>query len=210
MAFDLQEQEQLDQLKTFWERGGKWLALLIGLLVIGYLGYVGYNYYQKQEGEAAGALFSEFNKVLEKEDINKAKGLVAELQTKYGKSPYTSRAVLINSRLAYDKNDKKVVKDNLLWVTQNSEEPALQALARLRFAAILLEEKQYAAALSELDKPHDTAFEVQYAELKGDIQQAKGDSKAARASYKLALENMAKDAPDRQILDIKLAALGDS
>ena len=209
MAFDLQEQEQLDQLKTFWERGGKWLVVLIGVLVIGYLGYVGYNYHQKQQVEEAGALFGQFNKALEQQDMNKAKSLTSELESKYAKSPYASRAALISARVAYDKNDLKTAKDKLLWVSANSPEVEVQGLARLRFAAILLDEKQYAAALTELDKAHDAGLDVQYAELKGDVLQAKGDVKAARASYTLALNKMAKDAPDRQILDIKLAALGE-
>ena len=209
MAFDLQEQEQLDQLKTFWERGGKWLAILVGVLVIAYLGYVGYNYHQKQQMEEAGALFGQFNKALEQQDLDKAKTLGSDLESKHPQSPYASRAALISARIAYDKNDPKAAKDKLLWAAANSQEAEVQGLARLRFAAILLDEKQYAAALTELDKAHDAGLDVQYAELKGDVLQAKGDIKAARASYKLALDKTAKDAPERQVLDIKLAALGE-
>ena len=43
MAFDLDEQEQIENLRAFWERWGKWItgALMIGVIAV--LGWKGFG-----------------------------------------------------------------------------------------------------------------------------------------------------------------------
>ncbi len=80
-------------------------------------------------------------------------------------------------------------------------------LARLGLAALLLDEKQYDAALHQLEAEHDPAFEALYSERKGDVLAAQGKTAAARAAYRAALERLPQEGPARALLEIKLDAL---
>jgi predicted negative regulator of RcsB-dependent stress response len=52
-ALDLQEQEQLDNLKAFWNQYGNlitWTLLTLALLA-GFAGWNGWNWYQRDQGQ---------------------------------------------------------------------------------------------------------------------------------------------------------------
>ena len=60
MAFDLQEQEQIDELKAFWR---KWGTLITGVLVNSCAGHgwgaQGWRWYQHRQAESAAALYGQ-------------------------------------------------------------------------------------------------------------------------------------------------------
>ena len=81
--------------------------------------------------------------------------------------------------------------------------------ARLRLAAVLLEEKAYDEALRQLEAQHGAAYDAQFAALKGDLLVAKDDPKQARAAYQLALEKAGSgNAAFRESVRMRLEALG--
>lgn len=208
MAFDLEEQEQLDALKAFWSRWGKWLAGALGLAVAAYVGYQGWQYYQKQQSLAAAAVFEQFEATLAKGDLKAVKGAQARLAEAYPNSAYASRASLLAARVAFDKGDLVYAKQQLSWVAEHSDEDALKALSRLRLAAVLLDEKRYDAAIAELDREHPASFDALFLDLKGDVLAARGDARAARDAYKAALGKLVGESPNRQFIQTKLDALG--
>jgi predicted negative regulator of RcsB-dependent stress response len=81
-------------------------------------------------------------------------------------------------------------------------------VARLRVAAVLLEQKKYEEALKVLDANTDPAFTALAADMRGDIMLAQGRLDEARAAYKLAVEKADSRNPVRQIAQTKLDALG--
>ncbi|KZE32634.1 YfgM family protein [Crenobacter luteus] len=208
MAFDLEEQEQLDALKAFWSRWGKWLAGALGLAVAAYVGYQGWQYYQKQQSLAAAAVFERFEATLANGDLKAVKGAQATLAEAYPGSAYASRAALLAARVAFDKGDLAYAKQQLTWVAERSDEDALKALARLRLAAVLLDEQRYDAALAELARERPASFDALFLDLKGDVLAARGDAKGARDAYQAALAKLAGESPNRQFIQTKLDALG--
>ncbi|AXK39732.1 YfgM family protein [Crenobacter cavernae] len=208
MAFDLQEQEQLDALKAFWSRWGKWIAGAVAGLALAYAGYQGWQYYEKQQSSAAAAVFSQVEASLAKGDLAAVKGVQAKLAEAYPGSAYASRAAFLAARAAFDKGDLAYAKQQLTWVTQHSDEAALKALAHLRLAAVQLDEKRFDAAIAELNQEHPTSFDALFLDLKGDVYVARGDAKSARDAYKAALAKLAGESPNRQFIQTKLDALG--
>ncbi|RXZ45143.1 YfgM family protein [Crenobacter cavernae] len=208
MAFDLQEQEQLDALKAFWSRWGKWIAGAVAGLALAYAGYQGWQYYEKQQSSAAAAVFSQVEASLAKGDLNAVKGVQAKLAEAYPGSAYASRAAFLAARAAFDKGDLAYAKQQLTWVTQHSDEAALKALAHLRLAAVQLDEKRFDAAIAELNQEHPTSFDALFLDLKGDVFVARGDAKSARDAYKAALAKLAGESPNRQFIQTKLDVLG--
>jgi predicted negative regulator of RcsB-dependent stress response len=208
MAFDLEEQEQIEALKAFWASWGKWIAGAVVGASVAYLGYVGWNYYQSSRNEAAAAVYAGVDAALQKGDLTALKSAEATLLTEYPKSGYAARSALLAAKLAFEKGDLAYAKQSLKFVIEQGHEPELQALAHLRMAAILLDEKKYDAAVSELAEQHPVAFDALFLDTKGDVLNAKGDAKAARDAYRAALAKLVGESPNRQFIQTKLDALG--
>jgi predicted negative regulator of RcsB-dependent stress response len=116
---------------------------------------------------------------------------------------------LVAARFHFDRSDLKSAKVQLQWVLDNTPSEELRDLARLRLAAVLLDEKAYDEALKLLNTVHAPAFEAQYAAMRGDVLVAKNQAADARAAYKLALEKIGKqDAAFRESVRMRLDALG--
>ena len=102
---------------------------------------------------------------------------------------------LAAARFHFERGDLKDAKAQLQWVVERSPSDELRDLARLRLAAVLLDEKAYDEALKLLEAKHAEAAAAQYAALKGDILVAKNQPAEAKAAYKLALEKSADATP---------------
>ncbi|HJU49580.1 MAG TPA: tetratricopeptide repeat protein [Pseudogulbenkiania sp.] len=204
----MQEQEQIDELKAFWAQWGKWISAAVLAAALGYLGTKGWTYYQQSQAEKASAVYDDVASAAQAGDLARLKSSIAVLQSDYGRTAYASRAALLVAKAAFDKQDLALAKSQLGWAVEHASEPALQAVARLRLAAVLLDEKRYDAAITELSQEHASAFDALFLDLKGDVYTAKGDSKAARDQYKSALAKLVGDSPSRQYIQTKLDALG--
>lgn len=208
MAFDLEEQEQIDALKAFWASKGKWIAAAALAAAAGYLGYVGWQHYQKGQAEQAALVYEAVDAALQKGDLAALKRVQSKLTGEYADSAYATRTALLSAKLAFEKNDSAYAESQLKWVLANSAEADLKAVARLRLAAVLLDQKKYDAAISELSQDHPVAFDALFLDMKGDVASAKGDTKQARDAYRAALTKLVGDSPNRQFIQTKLDALG--
>lgn len=208
MAFDLQEQEQIDELKAFW---GKWGTLISGVLLaaaLGAAGVQGWRWHQHRQAEAAAALYGQMEALAAKGDTTKLVSAAEPIKQEYPRTAYAARAALAAARAAYEANDAKTAREQLNWVLEHASEPGLKAVARLRLATLAIDGKQYDEALGLLGGEHDAAFEGLFLDAKGDALAAKGDVAAARAAYREALGKTPADASNRPYLQIKLDALG--
>lgn len=208
MAFDLEEQEQIDALKAFWSSKGKWIAAAAVALAVGYLGYVGWQNHQKAKAAEAAEVYSSVEGSLQKGDLAALKSVQSKLAADYPDSAYATRAALMGAKLAFDKGDAAYAESQLKWVLAHSKETDLKSVARLRLAAVLLDQKKYDAAISELGQEHPVAFDSLFLDMKGDVASAKGDTKQARDAYRAALAKLVGDTPNRQFIQTKLDALG--
>lgn len=207
-AFDLQEQEQIDALRAFWQRWGRSLAVVLVAVLVGYLGWMGWKTYQLHQTEAAATLYAQFDTVLAQSDLEALEKAATPLKTAYPNSSYAARASLVLARLAFEKNNLTLARSELVFVAKNTKDLSLVSMAHLRLAAIWLDEKKYDEALAELSKEHDDVFAAEFLDLKGDILYAKGQFKAAHDAYREALASLSPTAPTYPLIQIKLDALG--
>lgn len=208
MAFDLQEQEQIDSLKIFWNQWGKWIAAAVAGLALGYLGYKAYGLYQAKQIEAAASVYSNVETAMQGQDLARMKTEVAHIEADYAATPFAPRAAFLAAKVGFDKNDLKYAKAQLGWAAEHAKEAPLVALAQLRLASVLMDEKNYDAAIAQLNRAHDAAFDALYFDAKGDVFTLKGNKDGARDAFKAALAKLAGDAPSRQYIQTKLDALG--
>lgn len=209
MAYDLQEQEQIDSMKAFWAKWGKLISAVVVGSLTAYLGYKGWHYYQAIERAKAAELFSQFEQQVEGGAVAKAKSSAALIQDAHPGTPYAANAALLTAKLAFEKGDLATARGQLKWVIEHAgKNENLLAVARLRLATIMLDEKQYDAALAELAQARPASFDGLYFDLRGDVQVARGDAAGARESYKTAISKLSSDSPVRELVQTKLESLG--
>jgi predicted negative regulator of RcsB-dependent stress response len=209
MALDLEEQEQLAELKSWWKAHGN---LVIAVIVAVMLSFAGWRYWKVYQGNQAGeaaVLYETLGKAAQAGDAKALRDASGALAENYAGTLYAPMAALVAARFYYDRNDLKSAKAQLQWAVERSSSDDLRELARLRLAAVLLDEKAYDEALKQLEAPRAAAYEAQYAALKGDVLVAKGQPAEAKAAYKLAIEKAGpQEAQFRDSLRMRLDALG--
>lgn len=207
MAYDLEEQEQLDELKAWWRQYGNTVIAGVVLALLSFAGYKGWNYYQNSQSIEASAKYEALAQ-LDAKDTKGMRGIAAELMENYAGTPYAGRAALIVAKANYAANDAKSAKAQLEWAIGNAKEDAVRAIAQLQLAGLQYEEKQYDAALKTLDQKHDAAYDGLFADLKGDVLAAQGKKADAKAAYQQALSKLDAEGRYRRYTQYKLDALG--
>lgn len=209
MAYDLEEQEQLATIKSWWSQYGKlvMVTLIGGLLVFG--GIRGWHYYRNTQASAAVALFDQMQRAERASDHKKVRDIAMQIVDKYASTQYATLASMAAAKSAFDTGDLPAAKTRLQWVIDNAKEKEARDVARLRLARVLLDEKNPAEALKLLEVKHGDSFTGLYADVKGDALLA-GQRVEARAAYQIALDKSDAASPLRQIIQLKLDALGES
>jgi predicted negative regulator of RcsB-dependent stress response len=208
MAYDLEEQEQLAALKNWWNQYGNLLTWLVIAALAAYTAWSGWNYYQRNQAAQAAQLYEEMNRSLAAKDVPKVLRAATDLRERYGRTAYAEMGALNAARAAFDGNDLAGAKAQLQWVVEHGRDDAFQALARIRLAGILMDEKSYEDGLKVLNADMPAAYAGLAADRRGDLLVAQNKIDEARAAYKQALEKSDPKSPDRQLIQIKLDAIG--
>jgi predicted negative regulator of RcsB-dependent stress response len=182
-TFDLQEQDQLDELKAWWAQHGKRVSIAIIALCIAFIGVQGWRWYHNNQMNAASALYSAVSEGARAQDAAKSKDAMAELANRYGGTPYAPRAALVYAKQLWDAGDKAGARAQLDYVLARADSPDLTAIARYRLAEAALDEGKSDDALKLLDAKVDDAYAALYADLRGDALTAAGRRDEARAAY---------------------------
>jgi predicted negative regulator of RcsB-dependent stress response len=206
-TYDLEEQEKIDGLKSWWEVYGTLVIIIVATFVAGISGAQAWKYYQKQQSDQTVELFISLQRIDESGDSEKIRDAARLLTDGFPSSGYASRAALIAARASIDAKDIKNARESLQWMLVNTEESELKDIARLRLAGLLLDEKKHDEALRVLESKHSEFFDSLYGDLKGDIYADKGSTLEARAAYKMAMNKTDKKETRYKIIQMKLDAL---
>ncbi len=205
---DLEEQEQLDQLKHFWSRYGNLITGLLVFVLLAVAAWNGYHYWQRSQASQSAALFDEMSKAVATGDTSLAQRSFSDMKERHPSAAYTQQAALALARQASDKGDTDAAKSALQWVVDKSGDQGYAAIARLRLANLYFDAKDYAQALTLLDGVADEAFAALVADRKGDIFAVQDKRSEAKAAYLLAYQKLEERAQYRRVVQVKLNALG--
>lgn len=200
-VYDLEEQEQLDELKTWWKVYGNLVTAIVVALALAVLAWQGWNWWQRQQAAQASAVFSALQAATAQRDAKRARELAGELIDKYSVTSYAGMGALLSARAQVDAGDAKSARVQLAWAAENARDPGLRDLARLRLAAVMLDEKAYDEAIKQLAAEPAASYAPRFAELRGDILAAQGKVAEARTAYDLVLtkfDALARDDENRQ------------
>jgi len=207
MAYDLEEQEQLDAMKAWWKANGNMVLLIAGVALVSALGVQGWKYYHNKQSMEASAQYQLLAQT-DPKDIKAVRAISATLMDKYASTPYAGRAALAAAKTNFAANDAKSATAQLEWAVKNAREDAVKSIAILQLAAVQLADKQYDAALKTIAKKHEPGFDGLFADLKGDILAAQGKNPEARLAYKEALAKLDVQGRYFHYTAHKLEALG--
>ena len=187
MAYDLQEQEQLDELKAWWGKYGNLILTVATVVLLGFAAYNGWRWYQRNQAEEAAGVYAEFERAMTAREAERVKTLSATLTDKYAR-PSMARWLRCKARAGMRRTaDPASARTRLQWVVDHADHPEIVAIARVRLAGVLLDEKQFDEALKVLDSAGAGCHATAIADRRGDILFAQNKIEEARAAYRDAL-----------------------
>jgi predicted negative regulator of RcsB-dependent stress response len=205
---DLEEQEQLDQLKAFWKRYGNLITWLLIVVLGGFAAWNGWNWYQREQAAKSSAMFDQLDKAAQAGDVDQASRVFADMKERYPRTAFTEQGGLTAAKVQVEKGKADAALETLAWVSANAAEPEYQTVAKLRAAGILLDQKKYDDALKQLDGATAPEFAALVADRRGDVLLAQGKKDDAKAAYTKAWQAMDATVGYRRLIDAKLTALG--
>jgi predicted negative regulator of RcsB-dependent stress response len=210
MAYDLEEQEQIDALKNWWADNGKlvMLAAIVCLLTIA--GFQGWRYYKAQQIERAATLFVQLEQAQQANQHKTVRDIAAQIEERHGSTQYAGMAALAAAKSGVTTGELEDARKHLQWAVEKAREEEMRDVARLRLAGVLLDEKKYDEALKVLSSTPSAAYEALYADLRGDVLATQGKLADARTAYQAALEKSDAGSRYRPIIELKLDALGEA
>ena len=226
MAIDLEEQEQLENLKAWWKRNSTWLSNLLLAAVLSFACYSGYQWWQANQHEKAQQLSEKIDVAIIQKNLQDVLPTMQILSKDFAGNPHAYLAILKGVQaIKADKAIESIALLEDLLNREKSDNPYYH-LANYRLTGLLLEQKQYDKALQWLNKMQNTLqtqqaqasnpnWQVLLTDRKADILGAKGEKQEALKTYQSALVLLQKNQGPNQInqgltelIELKISALG--
>jgi len=209
---DLEEQEQLDELKAFWKKYGNLVTWLLVAALGSYAAWNGWNWYQRDQAVKAGSMYDQLDKAAQAGDVDQTTRVFADMKSRFAGTAFTEQGGLLTAKLQFEKGKVDDALATLTWVEANATEAEYQTIARLRAAGVLLDQKKYDEALKRLDaivlKDGSAEFGALVSDRRGDVLMAQGKAEDAKAAYNKAWTAMDSKVDYRRLIEAKLTALG--
>ena len=211
-VYDLEEQEQISEIKAWREKYGTLVTAVVLAVALSSVGWQAWNWYQRKQAGEAAVLYVTAVNAGSANDPQKVREAAGQLIEKHSGSAYAAMGALIAGKVQAESGDYKNAAILLAWVGEHGESPAIRDMARLRLAAVQLDEGSFDSALKTLEASPGEGYALAFADLKGDVLAAQGKPVEARAAYEAALAVAASssDAQLRELLQAKMDALGAS
>ena len=205
---DLEEQEQLDELKHFWKSYGNLITWALIVVFGAIAAWNGWQYWQRTQAAQASAMYEEVERASAAGETQRVERAFNDVKDKFGRTTYAHQAGLLAAKTFAEKGNIDAAKAALAWVADKSPDEGYQATARLRLAGLLAEGKAYDDALKQLSAGFPPEFEALFADRRGDIYNLQGKKAEARTEYLKAWRALDEHAEYRRLIEVKLTALG--
>jgi len=205
---DLEEQEQLDQLKHFWNTYGNLITWVLIAVFGSVAAWNGWQYWQRTQSAQASAIYEEVERAAQAGDLAKVERAFGDIKERFGGTAFAQQAGLMAARAFIDKGNTDAAKAALTWVAEKASDEGYQAVARLRLAGVLVEAKAYDEALKQLAASFPVEFAGLAADRRGDIFKIQGKKEEAKAEYTKAYQSLDERSEYRRMVEIKLNAMG--
>lgn len=205
---DLEEQEQLAEIKHFWNEYGNLITWAMIVIFGSIAAWNGWQYWQRTQAAQASAMYDEVERAAQAGDTSRVERAFSDMKDKFGGTTYAQQAGLLTAAVMQDKGNLEATKAALGWVADKASDEGYQAVARLRLASVLAEAKAYDEALKQLAADFPREFAPLAADRRGDIYNLQGKKAEAKAEYEKAYKGLEDRVDYRRLVEVKLSALG--
>ena len=205
---DLEEQEQLAELKHFWSRWGNLITWCLIVLLGAYAAWSGWGIWTSRQAAQAAVLYDSVARAADQGDLPLLERATSDIQDKFAGTTYAHQAALLTAGVLHDKGNTAGARKQLSWVIERGSDPAYQALAHLRLAGLMMEDKAFDDARKQLSAKVPEAFAPLMADRLGDLEMMQNRPNDAVAQYRKAWQGLPESAQYRRLVAVKLAALG--
>ena len=210
-TYDLEEQEKLAELKAWWKRYGNLILVTVALALLTVAAVRGWDAYKRSQAAEASAVYGEVVKAAQAKDAKKVADLSALVRDDYPRTVYAPLASFVAAKFHVEQGDRKAAREALQWAAEHARDDEMKAIARLRLAYVLLDDKAYDEAMKQLEGEHPPSFAAAYAEARGDLYAVQGKRAEARTAYQEALAaTPPEERNTRELLQFKLDDLGEA
>ena len=207
MALDLEEQEQVDELKAYWKKYGNYITRGAIAFFVLYGLFQGWGYYQTKQSLSASELYQSIV-VLDEKNTKEIMQKSQSLMDDYSGAPYAGRAAILFAKASFAEGLKDKAKEKLDWASHNAKESATESIALIQLGQLLVEEKKYDEALKKANDVDNEGYLGLANDLKGDILNAMGKKDEAKKAYQEALKRFGPKGPYARFTQEKLESLG--
>jgi predicted negative regulator of RcsB-dependent stress response len=208
MAYDLEEQEQIDTAKAWWSKYGNTILTIVTVLALAFAGFRAYQWYQADQAAKAATLYEAVKTGIVAKDAAKVKEASAQMFSKFASTAYAQMTALQIAKFYFDQKDLVNAKTMLQFAVDKAQDEEFRHTARLRLAGLLLDEKSYDAGLALLGVTPPAAYVALYADRRGDLLAASNKPAEAKTAYKTAIDTLEDSSPLKETVRLKYNALG--
>ena len=188
MAYSIEEEQEINQLKDWWKENGK---TIIAAFILGVGGMFGWRYWQAHQAEQIAQASAQYDALIysAQQDEQAKKANIEQFVQANSKTAYAVFALLDEAKKATEKQDFAAAEANLNQALTQSQDEVLTSIVALRLSAVQFQLGQLDNALTTLNQVKGESFNARKALLTGDIQVAKGDKVAAKNSFEQAQQS---------------------
>ena len=188
MAYSIEEEQEINQLKDWWKENGK---TIIVAFILGVGGMFGWRYWQAHQAEQIAQASAQYDALIysAEQDEQAKKANIEQFVQANSKTAYAVFSLLDEAKKATEKQDFAAAEANLNQALTQSQDEVLTSIVALRLSAVQFQLGQLDNALTTLNQVKGESFNARKAILTGDIQVVKGDKVAAKNSFEQAQQS---------------------
>lgn len=188
MAYSIEEEQEINQLKDWWKENGKTIIIAF---ILGVGGMFGWRYWQAHQAEQIAQASAQYDALIysAQQDEQAKKANIEQFVQANSKTAYAVFALLDEAKKATEKQDFAAAEVNLNQALTQSQDEVLTSIVALRLSAVQFQLGQLDNALTTLNQVKGESFNARKAILTGDIQVTKGDKVSAKNSFEQAQQS---------------------
>lgn len=201
------EEQQVEQIKKWWQENGNSLVTgaALGLALV--FGWRTWNEWHEGKAEAASALYQQLVNA-PPGDTALIQGISTRLIEEYPDASYAVFGAFMQAAAFSAKGDLVSARGRLEWVLLHTSDPHLKALAELRLGRIALDQGDTERTRTRAESAANAGLHAEAAELRGDLLLSQGNPTGAQHAYQESLAKLPVNSHHRAALQIKIDDLG--
>ncbi|WP_439257254.1 YfgM family protein [Lonepinella sp. BR2271] len=187
MAYSSLEEQELNEIKSWWKENYK---SLIAAVIIGAGGVFGWRFWQDYQASKAQQMSAQYEQaVYSNVDATTKNTQIDAFVKEHSKTGYATLALLEKAKSAVQNQDFSQAEVALKDAMAQAPDEILSSIAGIRLAEIQLQQDKFDEVLSTLNLVKDATWESRKNLLTAKVQLAKGDNATAKQTLESVLKN---------------------